>query len=127
MEQSVKIIRRRHSPDEIQSKLRLAEKMASQGRRQADIVKALDISVMTYHRWRKTPSALINHVARGSPTVNTISDEGKVKLQLQVENARLRRLVTDLLLENVRLEDLLRLETKHRGRASALPLFRPLA
>jgi putative transposase len=116
LEQHFKFMRKRHSPEEIESKLRQAEKMLAQGRRQADIAKALDISVMTYHRWRKKPPTVI-HAAQGTSRIVMPADEKKGISDLQVENLRLRRLVTDLLLEKIRLEEALRFQNKRRRRA----------
>jgi len=116
LEKPFTAMRKRHSPEEIEWKLRQAEKLVAEGRRQADIAKALDVSVMTYHRWRKKPPTVIRH-AEGSSRILLPADEEKGVSQLQVENARLRRLVTDLLLEKVRLEDALRSQTQWRRRA----------
>jgi putative transposase len=106
--------KKRHGAAEIAAKLREADALSAKGQTQADIAKALGISVMTFHRWRKMreqdlpPSrgeamrALDQHVA-GNPTSET-SSLSRIA-QLQLENARLRKLVTDLLLEKMRLED----------------------
>ena len=45
--------KKRHSAAEIATKLREADALAAAGRRQSEIAKALAISVMTLHRWRK--------------------------------------------------------------------------
>jgi len=96
--------RKRHSLEEIDQKLRQAAGLANQGRSQADIAKALGISVMTYHRWRKSASR------QDAPSPSDQST-GRGQLsrigELQVENAQLRRLVADLLLEKLRLEEAL--------------------
>jgi putative transposase len=86
-----------HTPAEILAKLRLAEQMAADGKPQRDIAHALNVSVMTYHRWRKS------HPAR--PVEAAAADNTQRITELQIENQRLRRLVTDLLLEKVRLEE----------------------
>jgi transposase len=44
---------KRHSADEIAVKLRRANEMMKEGKGQAEIAKALGISIMTYHRWRR--------------------------------------------------------------------------
>jgi putative transposase len=90
--------------------------MMAEGKRQADIAKALDISVMTYHRWRKKPRTMIQHAAKSTSRALLPADEKEEISQLQVENARLRRLVTDLLLEKVGLEEALRNENIQRHR-----------
>jgi putative transposase len=116
-EQSFKAMRKRHSAEEIASKLRQAEGMVAEGRRQADIAKTLDISVMTFHRWRKKPLSVIQNAVRGTARIVGPAEEEKGIAQLQVENVRLRRLVTDLLLEKVRLEEALGTQTRPHRRA----------
>ena len=100
-------MRKRHSQVEIAALLSQAREMTSQGRLQGDIAKALGISVMTYHRWRKAqegnrsaPSRAAAHPAEPGTQTNPISE-------LRLENLRLRRLVADLLLEKMSLEEAL--------------------
>jgi putative transposase len=89
----------------------MADDMAAQGRLHGDIAKSLGISVMTYHRWRK---ARLAHPASKSATSATPADNLAEREQmnqireLRLENMRLRRLVTDLLLEKDKLEEGLR-------------------
>jgi putative transposase len=97
--------RHRHTASEIAKKLATADEMAAQGRLQGDICKSLGISVMTYHRWRKARAA-----ARPLADVVRIDipperEEMSQIRDLQLENSRLRRLVTDLLLEKVKLDE----------------------
>jgi putative transposase len=101
--------RHRHTESEIAEKLHIAGEMATQGKLHSAIAKSLGISVMTYHRWRKAHGALLR------PTTQPADDERRdvpIERQqmseireLQLENSRLRRLVTDLLLEKVKLEE----------------------
>jgi putative transposase len=99
------VAKHRHTVSEIAKKLATADEMAAQGRLQGDIAKSLGISVMTYHRWRK---------ARGAarPVTETVRmdmlperEQMSQIRELQLENTRLRRLVTDLMLEKVALEE----------------------
>ncbi|HEY1363586.1 MAG TPA: transposase, partial [Xanthobacteraceae bacterium] len=92
---------------EIALKLAQAADMATQGELQRDIARTLGISVMTLHRWRKSsyrsghevsPPAAAGPLAQNSPLAEAIAE-------LQLENSRLRRLVIDLLLEKMRLEE----------------------
>jgi putative transposase len=104
--------RKRHSAPEVTAKLDRADQMAADGMLQTDIARALGVSVMTYHRWRtgrpafdKAPSP-----ERREPNAATRQTEREQNAQLeklQLENSRLRKLVTDLLLEKVKLEELL--------------------
>jgi putative transposase len=100
---------KRHTAEEIGAKLHQAEEMTRQGKLQGEIARALGISVMTYHRWRKA-----HHSLRGSPMVtpsttghsNSTHEDSLTRLgDLELENSRLRRLVTDLLLEKMKLEE----------------------
>ena len=108
--------RKRHSLAEIASKLLASDKMAASGMLQSDIARALDVSAMTYHRWRKArkeTSALhsdgietnnnkrIGAHSRGDP----LNRNSELHSELHIENSRLRRLVTDLLLEVDKLEE----------------------
>jgi putative transposase len=104
--------RKRHTAPEIMAKLRQADEMAAEGRIQSDIARALGVSVMTYHRWRNGRPALDRPTpAEGrdhKPKDHLTEGETVARLgELRLENSRLRRLVTDLLLEKVRLEEML--------------------
>jgi len=89
----------------------MADDMAAQGRLHGDIAKSLGISVMTYHRWRKarlTQPAMKS--ATGAAPADNLSGREQMNQirELRLENMRLRRLVTDLLLEKDKLEEGLR-------------------
>ena len=104
--------KQRHTPPEIAAKLAIADEMAAQGQLHSDIARSLGISVMTYHRWRKARK-------RAPLTTKPASETGRTQAlpereqmiqirELKLENERLRRLVTDLLLEKDKLEEGLR-------------------
>jgi putative transposase len=101
--------RHRHTESEIAAKLQIAGEMATQGELHGAIAKSLEISVMTYHRWRKAHGTLIHPtqlVDDAECTDIPIEREQMSQIrELQLENSRLRRLVTDLLLEKVALEE----------------------
>jgi putative transposase len=109
---------KRHSQAEISAKLAEAGELASQGKLQSDIANALGVSVMTLHRWRKTPSsnaplsseATASVLAKETEGVEQESGKSHRLSELQYENSRLRRLVIDLLLEKMKLEDAARIE-----------------
>jgi putative transposase len=95
----------KHSKAQIAAKLAQADGLAAQGKLQSEIARTLGVSVMTLHRWRKMPL-----VAQAMPAVVNDSkqfDQGpRARIaELQLENSRLRRLVTDLLLEKMKLEE----------------------
>ncbi len=103
------MLKRRHSTAEIAAKLREAESLAAQGKRQQEIARALGISVMTFHRWRKAFGQGGEHPPQTRPEATDGHGDRELMQQrmadLQLENSRLRRLVTDLLLEKIRLEE----------------------
>jgi putative transposase len=105
--------RQRHTAAQIATKLAMADEMAAQGRLHGDIAKSLGVSLMTYHRWRKARGTLVRHPPRtvinaGRPTAAADFEQAAQIRDLQHENSRLRRLVADLLLEKVKLEEDLR-------------------
>lgn len=102
--------KKRHTAAEIAAKLAEADALGAQGRNQGEIAKTLGISVMTFHRWRKdrslTPRSRIAVAPSAAPNADLAEPERLARIsELQLENSRLRRLVTDLLLEKMRLED----------------------
>jgi putative transposase len=102
--------KKRHSIAEISAKLEEADALIAQGKRQQDVARALEISVMTFHRWRKA-QAERSHLPSQTAGQGAVSDNGSQQDrqrrigELQLENLRLRRLVTDLLLEKIKLEE----------------------
>jgi putative transposase len=98
--------KRKHSAEEIATKLAQANELATQGKLQSQIARSLGVSIMTLHRWRKMPPKPRNALL----ATNEASQPEQIRAgdriaELQLENARLRHLVTDLLLEKMKLED----------------------
>lgn len=101
--------RKRHTAAEIAAKLEEATNLEASGRSQKDIARQLGVSIMTFHRWRKMNPR--SEGAQSAATANTFAlgtrssgrQEGLNELRL--ENSRLRKLVTDLLLEKIKIED----------------------
>jgi putative transposase len=105
--------KKRHSTEQILAKLKQAELLARQGLGQAEIARDLGISVMTLHRWRKSErlslrgSALFSEThERPQAEAGGITKETAAIADLLEENSRLRRLVTDILLEKMRIEEI---------------------
>src|SRR5262249_13956274 len=95
--------KKRHSRVEIATKLTQANDLAAQGKLQSEIAPTLGVSVMTLHRWRKAQPGPQPAREAGQPDR---ARDGRDRIaELQLENSRLRRLVTDLLLENIKLEE----------------------
>jgi putative transposase len=97
--------KRRHSHAEIAAKLAQAEVMSHEGRTQGDIARSLEISVMTFHRWRKAHPQRAAVLSSRTQEATPGRDHRERIAELQLENSRLRRLVTDLLLEKLKLEE----------------------
>src|SRR5258705_1125029 len=99
--------KKRHSRVEISSKLAQANDLATQGKLQSEIARTLGVSVMTLHRWRKAPPGpqpafVATHDTGLSDRIPT---GGNRNAELQLENLRLRRLVTDLLPQKIKLQE----------------------
>jgi putative transposase len=102
----------KHSKTEIAAKLAQADNLATQGKLQSEIAQTLGVSVMTLHRWRKAatePGQVVNGSSSGDQTPQLRIAE------LELENSRLRRLVTDLLLEKLELEEALQVAPVKSG------------
>lgn len=108
--------KKRHNDAEIAAKLHQADALAAQGKTQTEIAKTLAISVMTYHRWRKAHPDQPNPTAipYSPATSESVAFGGRQNraTTLETENARLRKLVADLLLEKMRLEEELQYKSR---------------
>jgi len=80
--------RQRHKPEEIVAKLRQVDVLVSQGHTVADAVRSIGVTEVTYYRWRQEFGGL-----KG--------DQVKRLKDLEAENARLRRAVSDLTLDKM--------------------------
>lgn len=80
--------RKRHTAEEIVSKLRQVDVLIAQGRQVADAVRSIGVTEVTYYRWRNEYGGL-----KG--------DQVKRLKELEVENNRLRRAVSDLTLDKL--------------------------
>ena len=101
--------RKRHSRKEISALLLHADDLAAEGSLQRDIARALGVSVMTLHRWRKARGGKRSATVAGRSGAERAPEPNMTAFieELERENARLRILVTDLLLEKSRLEEAL--------------------
>ena len=86
--------RRSYSPDQIITKLREAEVLLSQGKTVKEACKALMVSEQTYYRWRREYGGM------------DITQAKRLK-EMEKENARLKKLVADLSLDNAILKEVL--------------------
>jgi putative transposase len=76
--------RKRHKPEEIVAKLRQVDVLVSQGHAVADAVRSIGVTEVTYYRWRQEFGGLK-------------SDQVRRLKDLEAENTRLRRAVSDLM------------------------------
>ena len=103
----------KHSKAEIAAKLAQAGDLATQGKLQSEIARTLGVSIMTLHRWRK-----MSHAASARLNERDQAPHPGRIAELQLENSRLRRLVTDLLLEKMKLEEASQVGNSSTRRAS---------
>jgi putative transposase len=73
-------------------KLREADRMLGEGKSIPEIARALEISENTYHRWQRQFGGMQ-------------ADDAKRLKELERENARLKRIVADQVLENQALKE----------------------
>jgi putative transposase len=103
------VARHRHTEAEIAAKLVMASEMAAHGVLHRDIAKSLGISLMTYQRWRKaqqTSGRSVPQAAVDPGRAASVNREEFSRIsELKIENRRLRRLVADLLLEKLELQE----------------------
>jgi transposase-like protein len=86
--------RRNFTPEQIITKLREIEIHVGQGRTVKEACKQAEISEQTYYRWRKEYGGM------------DVSQAKKLK-EMEKENARLKKLVADLSLDNAILKEVL--------------------
>lgn len=82
----------RRTPEQIIRKLRQAEVLSAQGKTVEQVCRELGVSDATYYKWRK------DYGGMGM-------DQAKRLKELEAENARLKRVVADLSLDNQILKD----------------------
>ena len=80
--------RKRHKPEEIVAKLRRVDVLVSQGQSVADAVRGIGVTEVTYYRWRQEFGGLK-------------TAQVKRMKELEAENVRLRRAVSDLTLDKM--------------------------
>ena len=84
--------RKNHKPEEIVGKLRQVEVLVGQGKPVAEAIRMIGVTEPTYYRWRAEYGGLK-------------LDQVRRLKQLEQENGRLRRAVSDLTLEKLILKE----------------------
>lgn len=79
-------MKKRHTAEQIVSKLREAEVELGKGKSVAEVVRKLGITEQTYYRWRKEYGGLR-------------TDQARRFKEIERENARLKKLVADQALD----------------------------
>ena len=80
--------RKRYKPEEIIAKLRQVDVLVSQGQSMADAIRQIGVSEVTFYRWRQEFGGLK-------------ADQVKRLKELELENGRLRKVVSDLTLDKL--------------------------
>src|SRR6187402_4009326 len=80
--------RKRHTAEEIVAKLRQVEVLTAQGRSVAEAIRSIGVTEVTFYRWRQEYGGL-----KG--------DQVKHLKELEAENTRLRRAISDLTLDKM--------------------------
>ena len=86
------MVKKSHSPELIINKLREAEILLNQGSTVSEASRKIGVTEQTYYRWRKEYGGL------------RIEQAKKLKT-LEKENARLKKLVADISLDNAILKE----------------------
>ena len=84
--------KKRYTPEEIVAKLRQVDVVVSQGQNIADAIRQIGVSEVTYYRWRQEYGGLK-------------AEQVKRLKELEQENSRLRRAVSDLTLDKLILQE----------------------
>ena len=84
--------KKRHKPEEIVAKLRQVDVLTAQGQSIAEAVRTIAVTETTYFRWRAEFGGMK-------------TDQVKRMKALELENARLRRAVSDLTLDKLILSE----------------------
>lgn len=87
--------RRRHTPEQIVRKLREADRLLGEGVELPEVMKASEVSEATYHRWRAQYGGMK-------------ADDVKRLKEPERENARLKRIVADQMLDIEGLKEIAR-------------------
>jgi len=84
--------KKRYRPEEIISKLREADVLISQGKKVVEVIKALGVTDVTYYRWRQEYGGM------------SVPQAKRLK-ELEKENERLRKAISDLTLDKMILQE----------------------
>jgi putative transposase len=80
--------RKKYKPEDVVAKLRQVDVLVSQGVSMADAIPQIGVSEVTFYRWRQEYGGLK-------------TDQVKRLKELELENSRLRKAVSDLTLDKL--------------------------
>jgi transposase-like protein len=83
---------KRHKPEEIVAKLRQVEVLHGQGKSMAEAIRAIGVTEVTFYRWRREYGGM------GADQLRRLKE-------LEKENERLRKAVSDLTLDKLILKE----------------------
>ncbi len=86
------MVKKRHSAEQIISKLREAEVLLAKGTKIPQVCRQIGVTDQTYYRWRKEYGGVR-------------TDQVKRLKDMEKENAQLKKLVADLSLDNAILKE----------------------
>ena len=84
--------RKRYTAEQIVAKLREAEVLLGKGQSVGEVCRQLEITDVTYYRWRSEYGGLR-------------VDQAKRLKEIEIENTRLRKVVADLTIDNAILKE----------------------
>ncbi len=84
--------KKRHTAEQIISKLREAEVLLAKGTKMPQVCRKLGVTEQTYYRWRKEYGGVR-------------TDQAKRFKEVEKENARLKKIVANLTLDNAILKE----------------------
>jgi transposase-like protein len=84
--------KKRYTPEEIVAKLRQVDVLVSQGQNISDAIRQIGVSEVTYYRWRQEYGGLK-------------TEQVKRLKELEQENTRLRKAISDLTLDKLILQE----------------------
>ncbi len=84
---------KRHSPEQVVQKLRDGDAMLNAGKSVAEVVQHLGVSEQTYYRWKNQYGGMK-------------SEEARRLKELEVENARLKKLLAEAELDKAMLKEI---------------------
>jgi len=84
--------RKRYTAEQIVTKLREAEVLLGKGQSVAEVCRQLEITDVTYYRWRSEYGGLR-------------VDQAKRLKEIELENTRLRKVIADLTIDNAILKE----------------------